>query len=199
MTDRPRSELRSGEQDSSVRGRFPSSGRLTDRCAKEVKSFKSRLGGTPGVCDGRGPPGPCVHARRRLRACHPARPAPIKYPWFFWGGKPTCCPFHTPDFSELSVQKPLDFKRFDMRWPWGPAAPARTARTAMTGMHGRGCRRLIWERGSSRVEKDSTISSSLLRVLTIADLRPPDRDHDTVDGIPGQTGGRKAAKFTKST
>jgi hypothetical protein len=69
----------------------------------------------------------------------------------------------------------------------------------MTRMLGSGCRRLIWERGSSRVEKDSTISSSLLRGLTIADLRPPDLDHDTVDGIPGQTGGRKTAKFTKSS
>ena len=69
----------------------------------------------------------------------------------------------------------------------------------MTRMLGRGCRRLIWERGSSRVEKDSTISSSVLRVLAIADLRPPDPDHDTVDGIPGQTSGREAAKFTKSS
>ena len=68
----------------------------------------------------------------------------------------------------------------------GPAAPARTARTAMTRMLGSGCRRLIWERGSSRVEKEATISSSLLRVLAIADLRPPGLVHDTVDGIPGQ-------------
>jgi len=80
----------------------------------------------------------------------------------------------------------------------GPAAPARTARTAMTRMLGSGCRRLIWEWGSSRVEKDSTISSSLLRVLTIADLRPLGLVHDTVDGIPGRRRGRKAAKFTKS-
>jgi hypothetical protein len=49
------------------------------------------------------------------------------------------------------------------------------------------------------VEKDSTISSSVLRVLAIADLRPPDPDHDTVDGIPGQTSGRKATEFTKSS
>ena len=43
----------------------------------------------------------------------------------------------------------------------------------MTRMLGSGCRRLMWERGSSRVEKEATISSSLLRVLAIADLRPP--------------------------
>ena len=79
----------------------------------------------------------------------------------------------------------------------GPAAPARTARTAMTRTLGRGCRRLMWERGSSRVEKDSTISSSLLRVLAIDDLRPPDLDHDAVDGIPGQANRRKTAKFTR--
>ena len=53
--------------------------------------------------------------------------------------------------------------------------------------------------GSSSAEKDSTISSSLLRVLAIADLRPPVFVHDTVDGIPGQMGGRKAAKFTRSS
>ena len=71
----------------------------------------------------------------------------------------------------------------------GPAAPARTARTAMTRTLGRGCRRLIWERGSSKVAKDATISSSLLRVLAIADLRPPGPIHDTVDGIPGRRRG----------
>jgi hypothetical protein len=48
-------------------------------------------------------------------------------------------------------------------------------------------------------EKEATISSSLLRVLAIADLRPPYLDHDTVDGIPGQTSGRKTAKFTKTS
>ena len=81
----------------------------------------------------------------------------------------------------------------------GPAAPARTARTATTRMLGSGCRRLMWERGSSSVEKEATISSSLLRVLAIADLRPPVLVHDTVDGIPGQMDGRKAAKFTRSS
>src|SRR5206468_12362932 len=80
----------------------------------------------------------------------------------------------------------------------GPAAPARTARTAMTRTLGRGCRRLIWERGSSRVEKDATISSSLLRALAISDLRPPGLVHDTVGGIPGQRRRRKTAKFTGS-
>ena len=81
----------------------------------------------------------------------------------------------------------------------GPAAPARTARTAMTRMLGRGCRRLMWERGSSRVEKEATISSSLVRLLAIADLRPPGAVHDTVDGIPGQAAGRKPAESTQSS
>ena len=43
----------------------------------------------------------------------------------------------------------------------------------MTRTLGSGCRRLMWERGSSIVENEATISSSLLRVLAIADLRPP--------------------------
>jgi hypothetical protein len=81
----------------------------------------------------------------------------------------------------------------------GPAAPARTARTAMTRMLDRGCRRLMWERGSSRVEKDATISSSLVRLLAIADLRQPGPIHDTVDGIPGRRAGRKPAKLTRSS
>ena len=76
----------------------------------------------------------------------------------------------------------------------GPAAPARTARTAMTRMLGSGCRRLIWERGSSRVEKDATISSSLLRVLVIADLRPQGLVRDTEDGIPKSLGEAQARK-----
>ena len=59
-----------------------------------------------------------------------------------------------------------------------------------------GCRRLMWERGSSRVEKDATISSRLLRVMAIADLRSPGLIHDTVDNIPGQRRGRKAANLT---
>src|SRR5947209_9548677 len=80
----------------------------------------------------------------------------------------------------------------------GPAAPARTAKVAMTRMLGRGCRRLMWERGSSRVEKEATISSSLLRALAIADLRPPRLVHDTMTGVAGESGGRKAGKFTKS-
>jgi hypothetical protein len=36
-------------------------------------------------------------------------------------------------------------------------------------------------------------------VLAIADLRPPGLVHDTVDGIPGHAGGRKAAEFTRSS
>jgi hypothetical protein len=58
---------------------------------------------------------------------------------------------------------------------------------------------LMWERGSSSVEKEATISSSLLRVLAIADLRPPMLFHDTVDGIPGRIDGRKAAKSARSS
>ena len=53
----------------------------------------------------------------------------------------------------------------------------------MTRTLGKECRRLIWERGSSKVAEDATISSSLLRVLAIADLRPPGPIHDTVDDI----------------
>ncbi len=58
---------------------------------------------------------------------------------------------------------------------------------------------MIWERGSSRVEKDSTISSSLVRVLAIAELRPQGRVQDIEDGIGGQEAGRKSAKSTKSS
>ena len=58
-----------------------------------------------------------------------------------------------------------------------------------------------------RIERDAKLDQlqRLIRLraakggLTIADLQPPDLDHDTVDGIPGQTGGRKTAKFTKSS
>ena len=50
----------------------------------------------------------------------------------------------------------------------GPAAPARTARTAMTRTLGRGCRRLMWERGSSMVEEEATNPSRLLRVLAVS-------------------------------
>jgi hypothetical protein len=80
----------------------------------------------------------------------------------------------------------------------GPAAPASTARTAITRTLGSGCRRLISDRGSSNVEKDSTISSNLLRVLAIADLRPPGLVQDTVDGIPTHPAGAQAARFAKS-
>jgi hypothetical protein len=58
---------------------------------------------------------------------------------------------------------------------------------------------LIWERGSSKVAKDATISSSLLRVLAISDLRPPGPIHDTVDGIQGRGRGRKPARFIGSS
>ncbi len=45
-----------------------------------------------------------------------------------------------------------------------------------------------------RAEKEVTIPPSLLRVLAIADLRPPDLDHDTVAGIPGRTSGEQDRK-----
>jgi hypothetical protein len=48
------------------------------------------------------------------------------------------------------------------------------------------------------VEKEATNSSSLLRVFAIADLRPPRLVHDTMTGIRERSGGRKAAKSTKS-
>jgi len=69
----------------------------------------------------------------------------------------------------------------------------------MTRTLGKGCRRLIWERGSFKVAKDATISSSLLRVLAITDLLPRGPIHDTVDGIQGRGKGRKPAIFTGSS
>ena len=66
-------------------------------------------------------------------------------------------------------------------------------------MLGSGCRRLMWERESSSVEKEATVSSNLPRVLTIADLRPSVLFHDTVDGIPDQMEGRKAANVARSS
>ena len=56
--------------------------------------------------------------------------------------------------------------------------------------------------GSSRVEKDSTISSSLLRVLAIADLRPPgprSRHSGRYTRSAGGLQGRKSTKIVKST
>ncbi len=58
---------------------------------------------------------------------------------------------------------------------------------------------LVLDQLALAAKTDSTISSSLLRVLAIADLRPPELVHDTVASIPGQRSGRKAARLTKSS
>ncbi len=80
-----------------------------------------------------------------------------------------------------------------------PKHAASPARTAITRTLVKGCRRLILERGSSKVAKDAKISSSLLRVLAITDLRLRGPIHDTVDGIQGRGRARKPARFTGSS
>jgi hypothetical protein len=80
----------------------------------------------------------------------------------------------------------------------GPAATARAASTTITPTPGSGCRRLIREQGSPRVENDSTIASRLLRAVVTADLRPAGLVHAMVDDIPGRRSVRRAARRTKS-